>query len=888
MKFLDRLNFSKKLYVLLTIPVIALIFYASIPFTTQIQNVSRYDDISKLTKLSAMLSDFIHETQKERGLNAGYLSNDTGEFDANLDIQHDATDVQQKLLFTYIKESDVKGYAPNISQDLSKVVNKLHALPRIRTQVANHSIKIKDMLDFYTDINTRLLKTVALLSKISSNASINQQATIYMNFLQAKEQIGLSRAVGTNALLKGKFSDNMKIYFTKLIAQENAYMKNFSYLADDQTRLNVESLLQEPEIAEVSNLQERLLTAVSLPSSGIDAATWFDKLTYKINKFKEIEEVLSKQLLDTASNLNQNALYTMIGYAIFNTLIFVMIGILTYLMTNRISNQVTKLQKGLGCFLDYIAHEKDALKALPVEGNDEFSKMTVTMNEHIEKITSIVEQDRKVVNEIEDVVHKVSNGFFGTTVKEHGASKEVEQLRNSLNEMITSTKEKFSHLIDLLNHFSQGKFDYELPHDKVKGLNGDFGAVITSAKLLGDNVSELFALIQNAGAQLNDNTKVLSGSSNTLENSSHLQLEFLSATTTVLENMKVTTKETMNHVKQTTDMADKLAKTSEKGLVMASKTAAATDDISEKVEAISEAISIIDQIAFQTNILSLNAAVEAATAGDAGKGFSVVAQEVRNLATKSAEAANEIKVLVEIAKTKANEGKTISNEMISDYHQLKDEITITKDSIQAVDKISRIQEKDTQSINGSIDKLNDIIKDNDHAVADMSHISSEVTALSDKLFHIVSMASFKEEIRNQVCDMELNDTISQMKNKHLMFKSNILSKLDLTKRFDVTPPTHCDLGRWMHEQVTQKRDFTLSPAWSVLVNDHNKIHALAQEYVDKNASGVESNILNSVATQLEGATINIFKSLDGIKHAHCSQLKEKSVSKLVKKERVIA
>ena len=70
-------------------------------------------------------------------------------------------------------------------------------------------------------------------------------------------------------------------------------------------------------------------------------------------------------------------------------------------------------------------------------------------------------------------------------------------------------------------------------------------------------------------------------------------------------------------------------------------------------------ITIIDQIAFQTNILSLNAAVEAATAGEAGKGFAVVAQEVRNLASRSAEAAREIKSLVENATEKTNNGKKL-------------------------------------------------------------------------------------------------------------------------------------------------------------------------------------------------------------------------------------
>ena len=98
---------------------------------------------------------------------------------------------------------------------------------------------------------------------------------------------------------------------------------------------------------------------------------------------------------------------------------------------------------------------------------------------------------------------------------------------------------------------------------------------------------------------------------------------------------------------------------------LAKDTTSAMDDIYGFTNKTFEAISKISQIAFQTNILSLNAAVEAATAGEAGKGFAVVAQEVRNLANRSAEVAKEIEGLMEVLRTKVQSGKNIATEMSS-------------------------------------------------------------------------------------------------------------------------------------------------------------------------------------------------------------------------------
>jgi len=177
------------------------------------------------------------------------------------------------------------------------------------------------------------------------------------------------------------------------------------------------------------------------------------------------------------------------------------------------------------------------------------------------------------------------------------------------------------------------------------------------------------------------------------------------------------------------------------GMILANQTSSAMDSINAQVTAINEAITVIDQIAFQTNILSLNAAVEAATAGEAGKGFAVVAQEVRNLASRSAEAAKEIKDLVENAATKANEGKKVSDEMIQGYETLNINTNETISLIEDVSLASKEQMTGIEQINDAVTLLDRVTQENASEASAVAEIAVDVSTLANNL---VSDASNKK------------------------------------------------------------------------------------------------------------------------------------------------
>jgi len=187
--------------------------------------------------------------------------------------------------------------------------------------------------------------------------------------------------------------------------------------------------------------------------------------------------------------------------------------------------------------------------------------------------------------------------------------------------------------------------------------------------------------------------------------------------------------------------ANNLSDASHEGQDLAQETTKAMDEINTEVTAISEAISVIDQIAFQTNILSLNAAVEAATAGEAGKGFAVVAQEVRNLAARSADAANEIKLLVENANSKANQGKNVADKMIDGYTELNKNVQNTIDLISDIETASKEQQAGIEQINDAVASLDKQTQENANIASQTRDVAVQTDTIA-KL--VVSNANEKE------------------------------------------------------------------------------------------------------------------------------------------------
>ena len=501
----------------------------------------------------------------------------------------------------------------------------------------------------------------------------------------------------------------------------------------------------------------------------------------------------------------------------------------TVMTTSFVLKSLSKLQQGILGFFSFLNEESKSATLIDLKSNDEFGEIAKVINQNIEKTESSIKKDDEFIHATELFIKELSSGNMLAKIEVEPDTQNLKVLKELLIKMqhyLEHTIAKdINRLLFVIDSFKKYDFTARFPNPYAK--------IAVAMNELGDEISALLRQSYGTGLMLENSSQELLENVNILNQSSNSAAASLEETAAALEEITSTVISNANNVELMTRFSNEVSNSAKKGQQLANQTTNAMDEINNQVNRINEAIAVIDQIAFQTNILSLNAAVEAATAGEAGKGFAVVAQEVRNLASRSADAAKQIKDVVTTIQKETEKIKISSDTVTSVINE-------TKGRIESLSKL-----------------MNTFQKNSNRAVF-------EVESISNKIF------------------------INLAKLDHVIYKNNLYQLIfGNSHNFKPVDHTQCRLGQWYNTGLG-KQEFSFTHSYKGLDNPHSIVHKeaniLANECSGHEISCSKELIENKIEL-VEKASEQVFIFLDRILEEKNEQVMKEAANKLFNEEK---
>lgn len=343
------------------------------------------------------------------------------------------------------------------------------------------------------------------------------------------------------------------------------------------------------------------------------------------------------------------------------------------------------------------------------------------------------------VIEINNAAGKMAQGNFDVEIK-YTSNDELGQLSESMRTLCSSTNKVISDLDYVLKNASEG--DLTVDSREEGAYVGSYIELLNSMRSFLAKLQDMLSKINDAAEQVSSGSDQVSAGAQALAQGATEQASSVEELAATIQNIHAQINTNASHSKEANEKTN--AAGTEMGVANDKMNALvkAMEEIKQCSTKISEIIKTIEDIAFQTNILSLNAAIEAARAGAAGKGFAVVADEVRNLASKSAEAANNTNDLIENTVRAIEYGNNLVDEVA-------DMMKVVSEASQVVAKLnseiavgSSDAAQSINQINIGVDQISNVVQTNSATAQESAAASEELSGQAAMLKDLISQFKF--------------------------------------------------------------------------------------------------------------------------------------------------
>ncbi|MCP3910027.1 MAG: methyl-accepting chemotaxis protein [Actinomycetia bacterium] len=580
---MSRVPLKIKLSVLLLVPMVGMTVFAVSGAAERRAEAGEAEDLQLLVELSVKTGNLLHETQKERGASAVYMGSAGQRFQSETQAQQATTDGPRAEFVAFLQEHSDE-LPPEVVAGLEPAARDLGQLDTIRAEALSLSAETSEVITYFTMMNGRFLDGIAAVASASSNAELRGDSIAYLAFLNAKEKTGVERAQLAAAFASDEFAPGQLVTVVTLIAAQEAYLGLFQDIANPSALGVFEEKQSDPLVAEVARL-EAVAVNNGVGGFGVDGGSWFDTMTSRINLLKEVEDFQADHIAQTSHRVAVDAraaLYRSLTMAAIIIIFSTLFGVLTLWglvrQLRRIVDRGTLLAEG-----------DTSGEPLEIHARDEVGQVAASFNavsDHLTLLNTIASQASAVANK--DLASPILDSDVPGEI---GVS--FSTMVNSLRVMVDDLKTGSEHL-----------------SSSAQELSRVSTSLSSSAVDVSTQASEAAATSQEVTSEVG------------------------SVAAAIVE-MDASFSDVASHTASASEMADRAVQAAGRNSTVISK-------LSESGDRIGKVVAVISSIAEQTNLLALNATIEAARAGAAGKGFTVVADEVKQLANQTATATEEI------------------------------------------------------------------------------------------------------------------------------------------------------------------------------------------------------------------------------------------------------
>lgn len=599
-EYLNRFTIQSRLFAVVALGCFGLLALSVPSGLRSYSHMASAQQTQSTVQLAAAASALVHELQKERGNSAGFIgSQGNTSFQTKLSRQHGVTDAALRKYQIIAKQNAGTAVEPA----MATIASSLDILTAKRAQVKQLSITVPAMAKYYTTTIADLLDLFSQAVTHSDAPPIVSNGAALLAFLQAKERAGQERAMGAAGFSAGAFSPALAARFTSLITAQDAFLVNFRNLSDKSKSNRLENVLASQAAQDVAALRTIARASfISGDTQGVSGPQWFDTITRKIDALYTFETDLTEDILEMAAQQKsaaRNELLVTIGISAAFTAALLVVSLI---LGASIRKPVVAL---IARTADIAEGHLDAPIAYARAGSEigSFARALVQLKERLSEaeITRQAEAQRLAQ---------------AAQAEEVQRAEEAARAAKANEEAIEAAKARRRAVEAAVDNMS----------GQVKAaVSGTFADVTAAVEA-----------VEACGARLESIARAVADNTNEALQSSQSATSSSQAVASAAEELNASIGEINAQVETSQSMVDETSKE-------AQSVSESLTGLSQATNEIAEVITIITDIAEQTNLLALNATIEAARAGEAGKGFAVVASEVKSLAVQTAKSSGTIR-----------------------------------------------------------------------------------------------------------------------------------------------------------------------------------------------------------------------------------------------------